>query len=480
MLATMTLAAAVPYVGWVQRSKSALMSSLQSHLPPDGCSDLLDPEAVAQITCADFTFLERMALHLALVKACAIPSIARALARTPATRNPAGLGSAISDAASLLGEIRALDSTLIASSDPLVQTPPQLASPPSAASPHAYSLEQHRQYKLQAQLQIQHDMAISTARRSLSVLSNDDAVYLIALLVIDPIDWINKHGYRRLTHQEELAGFLIWRSLGLRMLISGIPDSLDALRAFKDKHESLRRGVHPASPALASAIIDVYITSVLPSASMRPYVLPLAKRLIHSLLDPDTQASLRITPPSPVLRMTAHALLMVHTLTVKYLLPAPRVDNLHLSASLPDMLSPVSAPHTRRPANKLSAPLVAMAHSPAAVDSATATSSDSAPTPKLHRKRQSLRSLSKHGVHHYGRGLYVLPEEDEQALEESDESSLDMKRSLSSSNVHHQPQLYGPSLSAHVPHNELQHPLQQRSLRRVRSVPLSVLQSLQS
>jgi hypothetical protein len=64
-----------------------------------------------------------------------------------------------------------------------------------------------------------------------------DMRYVLSTFVYDPIDWIDRHGWRRLSDQERLAAFHFYRQVGLRMGIRDIPEDFHAFRAFKTEYE---------------------------------------------------------------------------------------------------------------------------------------------------------------------------------------------------------------------------------------------------
>lgn len=68
-------------------------------------------------------------------------------------------------------------------------------------------------------------------------ISNDDMRYVLSTFVYDPIDWIDRYGWRRLHPNERLASFHFYRQVGIRMGIKDIPESYQDFQRFKMDYE---------------------------------------------------------------------------------------------------------------------------------------------------------------------------------------------------------------------------------------------------
>ncbi|MEU4620163.1 oxygenase MpaB family protein [Actinoplanes sp. NPDC023801] len=68
-------------------------------------------------------------------------------------------------------------------------------------------------------------------------ITNDDMRYVLSTFVYDPIDWLDRHGWRPLHDNERLAAFHYYRAVGRRMGIRDIPESYDDFLAFKNAYE---------------------------------------------------------------------------------------------------------------------------------------------------------------------------------------------------------------------------------------------------
>jgi hypothetical protein len=70
------------------------------------------------------------------------------------------------------------------------------------------------------------------------VIANDDLRYVLSTFVFEPIDWIDRYGWRRLSTQEREAGFQFYRQVGRRMGIADIPETFEEFRSFKTRYEA--------------------------------------------------------------------------------------------------------------------------------------------------------------------------------------------------------------------------------------------------
>ncbi|KAF7721820.1 hypothetical protein EC973_004113 [Apophysomyces ossiformis] len=99
---------------------------------------------------------------------------------------------------------------------------------------------------------------------------NDDYRYTLAVMIIEPIRWINKYEYRSLDQREINAYFRVWYDVGTAMGIKGIPKSIEKLEAFIKHYEQTNMVYHPANSRIMEAIVG-YLLERFPRW-MRPNV----------------------------------------------------------------------------------------------------------------------------------------------------------------------------------------------------------------
>src|SRR5690348_3162594 len=68
-------------------------------------------------------------------------------------------------------------------------------------------------------------------------ISNDDYLYVLSTFIYEPIRWIDKFGWRKLSEQERLAAYYYYREVGRRMNIKNIPPSYEEFEQFNRDYE---------------------------------------------------------------------------------------------------------------------------------------------------------------------------------------------------------------------------------------------------
>ena len=71
-------------------------------------------------------------------------------------------------------------------------------------------------------------------------IDNSDMLYVLSTFAFDPLDWIDRYGWRPLHPNERLASFLFYREVGLRMGIKDIPEDFQEFYRFKIEYEAER------------------------------------------------------------------------------------------------------------------------------------------------------------------------------------------------------------------------------------------------
>jgi uncharacterized protein (DUF2236 family) len=68
-------------------------------------------------------------------------------------------------------------------------------------------------------------------------ITDDDMRYVLSTFVYEPIDWLERFGWRPLSENERLAAYYFYREVGARMGIRDVPPSYEAFRTFKRDYE---------------------------------------------------------------------------------------------------------------------------------------------------------------------------------------------------------------------------------------------------
>ena len=123
-------------------------------------------------------------------------------------------------------------------------------------------------------------------------IANDDFLYVLSTFHLEPVRWIDRFGWRRLTAGERLASYCFWREVGVRMGIRDIPPTPEALEAWSLAHERARFRYHEANRRIATATRELFV-----SWAPRP-LRPAARVAIHAMLD-DTMRTAFGFPRAP-------------------------------------------------------------------------------------------------------------------------------------------------------------------------------------
>jgi hypothetical protein len=221
----------------------------------------------------EFPWDYRRALELALLRTFAIPSIAELLVATREFERFAQ--RRYDDTAILMGELAA----------------------------HGYDSERGR-----------------TALRRINrahgryLIANEDMLYVLSTFVLDPVRWIDRHGWRRLLPQECLAAYSFYREVGRRMNIRDIPQSYAELERFSRGYARAMRAT-PDSRALAEHVLGL-------AASWFPRpVRPLARRVAPTTFDDELLHGLGLPEPPRWQRAGAHGALRLRAAVVRRMPP---------------------------------------------------------------------------------------------------------------------------------------------------------------
>jgi len=117
-------------------------------------------------------------------------------------------------------------------------------------------------------------------------ITNDDFLYVLSSFVAEPIRWIERYGWRGLTHEEREHLFRFWQAAGERMGITAIPSSLAALLALNERVEQETFRYAASNQRIAEATLGMLLADW--PASLRP----LLRRVLQSLLANEVAGSL--------------------------------------------------------------------------------------------------------------------------------------------------------------------------------------------
>ncbi|QKT09762.1 DUF2236 domain-containing protein [Rhodococcus sp. W8901] len=150
-------------------------------------------------------------------------------------------------------------------------------------------------------------------------ISNDDMLYVLSTFVYDPIDWIDRYGWRRLHPHERLASFHFYRQVGIRMGIKDIPDSYQDFQRFKMDYEREHFVYSEDNHRIGTYTLGLF-QSWYPKALARPVA-----AAVYALIDHRMSTAFGFPKGSPRVRAAAEAGLRSRSAVVR-LLPKRRAS----------------------------------------------------------------------------------------------------------------------------------------------------------
>jgi hypothetical protein len=148
-------------------------------------------------------------------------------------------------------------------------------------------------------------------------IANDDFLYVLSAMVLEPLRWNERFGWRRLIEAERQATFHFWCQIGQRMAIKDIPASLTELERFNVEYEQSRFAATDSGKRLAQAQQDVFL-AWFPGLPHR-----LGARAISALLEERVVEALGLVRPTSLERRATERALRLRALLVRPL-PARR------------------------------------------------------------------------------------------------------------------------------------------------------------
>ena len=149
-------------------------------------------------------------------------------------------------------------------------------------------------------------------------ISNDDFLYVLSAMVLEPIRWNERFGWRRFLDAERQAQFRFWCEIGRRMAIRDIPETLAELAALNAEVERTRFRRTDDGVRLAHAQRDVFL-------AWFPFVPGrLGARAISALLDERVVDVLGLVRPTAGERRLLEAAVRARSAAVRLLPPRRR------------------------------------------------------------------------------------------------------------------------------------------------------------
>ncbi len=111
-------------------------------------------------------------------------------------------------------------------------------------------------------------------------IANGDMLYVLSTFVCEPIRWLDRFGWRKLTERERAHIFAYYMDLGQRMGIEDLPQSLEDFERFNRAYEAEHFRYSESNARIAKATMDLLLGFYLPRA-----LWPLGRPLLRAMMD---------------------------------------------------------------------------------------------------------------------------------------------------------------------------------------------------
>jgi hypothetical protein len=148
-------------------------------------------------------------------------------------------------------------------------------------------------------------------------IPNEDFLYVLSTIVVEPFRWNVRFGWRRATDAERTANFEFWRRVAGLMNIRDVPPSYEEVERYNVDFERERFAYTDAGHRNAVAMVDMFVGKIpgLPTS--------LGRRGIHALLDEPLLNALGLPHPTRAERSAAETALRLRARAVA-LMPSRR------------------------------------------------------------------------------------------------------------------------------------------------------------
>ncbi len=126
-------------------------------------------------------------------------------------------------------------------------------------------------------------------------ITNDDYLYVLSTLVLEPIRWNRRWGWRRYTESETRASLEYMREVARRMNVRDVPQTVDALERWSAGYEHAQFRFTESNRRVADQTLGLFV-----SWYPRP-LRPLVRTAIISLLERPLRDAFGYPDPPPLL-----------------------------------------------------------------------------------------------------------------------------------------------------------------------------------
>jgi len=113
------------------------------------------------------------------------------------------------------------------------------------------------------------------------VISNEDYLYVLSVFIYEPVRWLERFGWRKMSEKEKLASYYFWREIGRRMNIKNIPGSYETFEQFSVTYEREHFCYAESNQRIGEATRDLFLSWF----PVPQFVRNLLRPSIYALLD---------------------------------------------------------------------------------------------------------------------------------------------------------------------------------------------------
>ena len=155
-------------------------------------------------------------------------------------------------------------------------------------------------------------------------IANEDYLYVLSALMMEPLRWNTRFGWRRYVEKEKVAHFKFWREIGRRMGIRDLPETLAEAERFNVDYEREQFRFAHSNRVVADATMRIFLSWY------PPPLRPLVALFICSLLDRPVLDAFHYRLPPPLVRGIVLGALGLRARLLRHL---PRRRRAHLLTS---------------------------------------------------------------------------------------------------------------------------------------------------
>lgn len=134
-------------------------------------------------------------------------------------------------------------------------------------------------------------------------IRNEDFLYVLSTFIFEPIRWIDRFGWRKLTPIEKQACFYFWQAVGQQMHIQAIPPTYEDFEQYNLIYEQQYFCYAESNRSVGEATLNLFL-SWFPSV-LRPVLRPCT----YALLDETLLDAVGFSHPTPQMRRRVERLL---------------------------------------------------------------------------------------------------------------------------------------------------------------------------